>query len=539
MSNEDQSPGPLADEARVDALTSAALSVRDDEQTRRGEDGIDPPNIESVLPMVALGGSAGSFEALQVFFNAIPSDSGMVFVVVMHLSPDHDSALPELLQRRTRMPVVRTHNNERVEANHVYVIPPAKLLAVVDGSLWLTDLPQTRGKRVTVDLFFRSLADTHGARAVAIVLSGADGDGAIGIKRIKEFGGLTIAQDPDEAAHPGMPRSAIATGMIDWVLPVADMPARLMQYRAQERRLRLPSNQGPHPAQVTEPEPDGERAFRELLVYVRTRTGRDFTSYKRATILRRVARRMQVNAVDDLRAYLAFLRAHPGEATALLQELLISVTNFFRDPHAFLALEGVVSHMFQGKGANDVVRAWIPACATGEEAYSIAMLLLEHAARLESPPAIQVFATDLDDDVIRTARDGHYPDAIEADVSEERLRRFFTRGAGGYRVRREVREIVLFAAVTMTYCEIRRSRDSTLSPAATCSSTSRGKRRCAPCKPSTSPCAAAHVCFSGHRNRSTTTVTFSPPSTRSTGCTPIDPPRAWVPLSLRSPRRTR
>jgi two-component system CheB/CheR fusion protein len=298
-----------------------------------------------------------------------------------------------------------------------------------------------------VDLFFRSLADTHGPHALAIILSGADGDGAIGIKRIKERGGLTIAQDPDEAEHAGMPRTAIDTGMVDWVLQVAEMPRRLLAYRDSEETLQLPPEEGPQPAQAPRPSSDeGEAALREALVFLRMRTGRDFSYYKRATILRRVARRMQVNAVDDLPSYLSFLRAHAGETGALLQDLLISVTNFFRDRDAFTALELHIPHLFKNKNQGDAVRVWVPACATGEEAYSIAMLLLEHARKLESPPSLQVFACDLNEDAIAEARAGLYPEAITADVNEDRLRKFFVKDGDGYRVRRELREMVLFAA---------------------------------------------------------------------------------------------
>ena len=292
------------------------------------------------------------------------------------------------------------------------------------------------------------MADTHGPHSAAIVLSGADGDGAIGIKRIKERGGLTIAQDPDEAEHAGMPRAAIATGMVDWVLQVGAMPARLVKYHELATRLKLPPEIGPQPAKSAPVHPsvaDAELALRDVLAFLRTRTRRDFSYYKRATILRRIGRRLQVNGIDDLPTYLEFLRTNPGEAGALLQDMLISVTNFFRDREAFDALALEIPSLFRGKGPGDSVRVWVAGCATGEEAYSIAMLLYEYARTLDAPPQIQVFATDLDVDVIKSARDGIYPDAIAADVSEERLRRWFLKEVHGYRVRREIRELVLFA----------------------------------------------------------------------------------------------
>jgi two-component system CheB/CheR fusion protein len=343
------------------------------------------------------------------------------------------------------MKVVKVVESTRIEANQVYVIPPGRALSSEDGSLAVTELTSDRARRSTIDYFFRTLADTHGPNAMAVVFSGIDGDGAVGIKRVKERGGLTIAQEPEEAEHGGMPRAAIATGMVDWVLRVAEMPQRLMEYMHLKPQMQIPSEVGPPLVAAAEKEPDGEAALREVLAYLRTRTGRDFTYYKRATIVRRVARRMQVNGVVDLPSYLTFLRAHPGEAGALLKDLLISVTNFFRDPEAFQALEQAVPMLFRDKGPNDAVRVWVPGCATGEEAYSIAILLSEHARTLDAPPAIQIFATDLDEEAIHIARAGAYPEAIAADVSEERLRRFFLKDHRGYRVRREIRERILFS----------------------------------------------------------------------------------------------
>jgi two-component system CheB/CheR fusion protein len=405
-------------------------------------DGVVPSYGYQTLPVVGLGGSAGAIEALKVFFRAVPADTGMAFVVVLHLSPDHDSMLADVLQRETPMTVTKVTTTEPLEPNRVYVIPPRQGLKTLDGHLRLFDLPNVRTRHVAVDHFFRTLADTHGPHASAVVLSGGDADGAIGIKRIKERGGLTIAQDPGEAECDSMPRNAIATGMVDWVLPVAQMAERLVDYYRREQRVRLPPEELPAaPAQG----PQNEAMLRDVLSFLRTRTGRDFSYYKRATILRRIGRRMQVNGIDDLGDYLACLRTRPGEAGALLQDLLISVTNFFRDGECFEALEARLPDLFRDKGPGDVVRVWVVACATGEEAYSVAMLLSEYARTLDSPPVVQVFASDLDEDAIQVARESIYPPTIEADVSEERLRRFFVKEHRGYRVRREVREMVLFA----------------------------------------------------------------------------------------------
>jgi two-component system, chemotaxis family, CheB/CheR fusion protein len=420
-----------------------------DHAEEEGADRVDdavPREGYQLLPVVGLGGSAGAIQALQTFFQAVPEKPGMAFVVVLHLAPDFESTLPQVLQRATKMPVRQASESQVVEADTVYVIPPGKSIAMADGRLVLRDpAPLLGGRHVAVDLFLRTLADTHGPHAAAVILSGADGDGAIGIKRIKERGGLTICQDPDEAEHGSMPRTSIDTGIVDWVLPVAEIPARLTQYFRIEKQLKLPAEDSPA-SQHAAVDPEGHEALlRDVLAFLRGRTGRDFTVYKRATVLRRLARRMQVNGVHDLGAYLDCLRTRPGEANALLQDLLISVTNFFRDAECFLALEPELAELFRGKGPGDTIRVWVPACATGEETYSIAMILADKARQLDAPPAIQVFGTDLDEQAIRAAREGVYPLTIEADVSEERLRRYFLRELRGYHVRRELRELVLFA----------------------------------------------------------------------------------------------
>lgn len=438
----DQSLSPVEQPAGVTRKSGLPPIAPDVVEQDHGDDfdnGV-PARGYDMLPIVGLGGSAGSIPALQRFFAATPADTGMAFVVVLHLSAEHGSILDEVLARSTGMKVVQAKDGQEVEANKVYVIPAGYFLTANHGRLRLTTMEPERGKRVAIDLFFRTMADTYGPHAAAIVLSGADGDGALGLKRIKERGGLTIAQAPEEAEHPSMPRSAIDTGMVDWILPAAEMPARLLAYRAHAARLQLPAEEAPPTAAD-----EDEQALREVLAHLRSRTGRDFSSYKRATVLRRIGRRMQVNATATMAEYLGFLRTHPSEAGALHQDLLISVTNFFRDREAFEALEAEIPRIFAGKGAGDAVRVWTAGCATGEEAYSLAMLLLEHAGRMDAPPAIQVFATDLAEDAIASARDAFYPLVIQADVSEERLRRFFTREARGFRARRELRECVLFA----------------------------------------------------------------------------------------------
>ncbi|RYY62265.1 MAG: histidine kinase, partial [Comamonadaceae bacterium] len=278
-------PVPMADATAPDHSEETAGSQLDDAIPDAGY---------GMVPLVALGGSAGAVEALQSFFRSVPPDTGLAYVVAIHLGPEHDSQLAQVLQSCTTMPVRRLDGRVEVERDRVYVLPPGKQVLTNGDALELEDLPPRNGRHVTVDVLFRTLADTHGPHSAAIVLSGTDSDGSIGIKRIKERGGLTIAQEPGECGHGGMPRSAIATGMVDWTLPVAEMGRRLQAYFQLEPHLRLPPEELPEPQEAALAEPQEEGALREILAFLRTRTGRDFTGYKRATIVRRIARRMQV-----------------------------------------------------------------------------------------------------------------------------------------------------------------------------------------------------------------------------------------------------
>ncbi len=435
-----------------------AATDESSENARKGALKRRDPNEPSAV--VGLGASAGGVAVLQQFFSDMPAESGLAFVVVMHLSPEHESNLAAIIQQKTPMPVAQVTEPVKVKPNHVYVIPPNHQLAFEDSTLRLVARQQAQGRRVTIDLFFRTLAQAYGQRGLCVILSGTDSDGAIGLKHIRAQGGVTIAQDPNEAEHQSMPLMAINTGMVDWVLSVSEMPAKLMEFVANEDRMKLP----PEIPEATEPDvkdqsaaggetvsdetraSEDESALGEVLAHLRAQTGHDFAHYKRATVLRRIARRLQVNSVETIPHYLEFLRKHPAEARALLQDLLIGVTHFFRDQESFSALEANVPQLFAGKSKDDQIRVWVPGCATGEEAYSIAMLLCEHAERLEAPPSVQIFASDIDDQAVHEARDGLYPSTIEADVSQERLRRFFARDHGRYRVRKALREKVLFAS---------------------------------------------------------------------------------------------
>ncbi len=385
--------------------------------------------------MVGIGASAGGLKALQTFFDALPNDTGMAYVVVTHLHPEHESHLPEILQSHTRMPVTQVVKLVEVEHNHVYVIPPNRRIVMADSKLDVAEFDEPRGHRTPIDMFFRSLGSSHPDTA-AIVLSGSGTDGAVGIKAVKESGGLLMVQNPDEAEYDGMPLAAIATGLVDVVLPAAQLAEKLVHYT--RHRPQLPHDQDELSSEEME-------TIQLILAQVHARTGHDFSQYKRSTILRRIERRMQLNGFTTLEAYLGYLRLNIPEATAMFNDILIGVTNFFRDREAWQMLsEKIIPKLFEGKDTGDPVRAWTIGCATGEEAYTMAILLFEHAEKMGIRPNIHVFASDLDENSILLAREGLYPAAIEADVSPERLERFFTQEGDQYRVRRELRDAVLF-----------------------------------------------------------------------------------------------
>jgi two-component system, chemotaxis family, CheB/CheR fusion protein len=395
--------------------------------------------IRNDFLVVGVGASAGGIKACKSFLEHVPADSGMCYVVVLHLSPSHESHLAEVLQVATSLPVTQVQGRVHIEPDHVYVIPPNRSLTMSDGDLSITEVTSGAERRAPIDIFFRNLAEAKRSRAVCVVLSGTGADGSMGLKRVKELGGICLAQDPQAAEFGDMPRHSIATGLVDEVLQPEEMPGRIIAYQRALTTLRLPEAPAAGEADV-------ERALREIFTQIRVRHGHDFSNYKRATVLRRIERRMAVHAVSSLQTYAQLVRDRRDEAQALLKDLLISVTNFFRDREAFLALERqIIPLLFEGRSENEQVRAWVPGCATGEEAYSIAMLLAEHAATLARPPSIQVFATDIDEAAVAAAREGLYTLNDSVDVSPERLQRFFREEGALYRVRKELRELVLFA----------------------------------------------------------------------------------------------
>ena len=412
----------------------------------------DETGATEVAMVLGLGASAGGIQALSTFFANVRSPSEpIVYIVILHLSPDHDSRRAQVLQTVTPMPVRQVTSPVTLQPGHVYVVSPNHTLSLAGRILTpLSMKPEDR--RAPVDVFFRTLAAVFGPRAAAVVLSGTGANGSSGLKRVKEHGGLTIAQDPTDAEFGDMPYNSIATGLVDFVLPAADIPKKVSEYADRLRRspaARAPgSATGPPAAGGPGIDTDvlAAQDWRDILTLVRLRTGHDFANYKPATLRRRVERRMNIRGLATLAEYARLLRDHPDEPKALMKDLLISVTTFFRDRDAWTALEQrVIPQLFTRKGAADQIRVWSAGCATGEEAYSLAMLLAERADGAFDGPAVEVFGTDLDADAIARAREGLYTEADVADIAPQRLQRFFHREPGGFRVRREVREMVLFA----------------------------------------------------------------------------------------------
>jgi two-component system, chemotaxis family, CheB/CheR fusion protein len=399
----------------------------------RDDNGLLPPRW--VTPVCAIGASAGGVAALQRFFEAIRDDLGLAYVVIMHLSPNHPSQLSEILRLRTRMPVEQVDTTARLRPDRVFVIPPDQELVIDGDEVTARPFSEPRGHRAPIDMFFRSVAAGRGD-GLSVVLTGAGSDGAMGVRAAKEAGGVVFVQDPHDAEYPMMPRSAIATGVADFVAGIPEIAERIAEVMHSKAAVR----------NLTEEAASAD--LRRILGFLRARSGHDFADYKRATVMRRVLRRMQVTRRETLAAYADYLADNPEEAQELFGDLLISVTRFFRDADAFETLARAAIGPILEEGEEDrPVRVWVVGCATGEEAYSVAILLLEAAQRLKThPPPIQIFASDLDEGALATGREGLYPRAIEADVSEERLRRFFVAEGPHYRIRKEVRDLVLFAS---------------------------------------------------------------------------------------------
>ena len=391
--------------------------------------------------VAGVGASAGGLAAFEAFFSGIPvnDEPGMAFVLVQHLAPDHKSLLAELLRRCTRMPVFEVEDGMRVQPNCVYVIPPSYDMAFLNGVLQLLEPTAARGQRMPIDFFFRSLAQDQRERAIGIVLSGTGSDGMMGLRAIKAEGGLAMTQSPDSAEFDGMPRAALATGLIDYELAPAEMVTQLMAYVAHAfGRLGRGRN---------EKAARSENELRKIFILLRSQTGHDFSQYKPSTIHRRIDRRMAVHQIEALGSYVRYLQRTPQEVEALFRDLLIGVTGFFRDSESFLALEAqVIPKLVEDKADGAPLRIWVVGCSTGEEAYSIAILLVEWMETFRVTINIQLFATDIDSRAISAARLGRYPASVAADMSSQRFTRFFKREPGGnVRIHKNIRDLLVFS----------------------------------------------------------------------------------------------
>jgi two-component system CheB/CheR fusion protein len=391
------------------------------------------------FPVVGIGASAGGLEALEHFLARVPKSSGMAFVIVQHLDPTRKGIMPELLQRTTSMRVIQVKDRTKVEPDRVYVIPPNKDMSILHGVLHLLEPVSPRGLRLPIDFFLRSLAQDQQEHSIGVILSGMGSDGTLGLRAIKEKAGVVLVQDPATAKFDGMPRSAIDSGLADIVAPVDELPAKILAYLK-----RTPLVHTPEMAL----EDKTESALEKAIILLRAHTGHDFSLYKKNTFYRRIERRMGIHQIDKIASYIRYLQENTQELDLLFKELLIGVTSFFRDSAPWEQLrDSVIPALLANRPSGHALRAWVPGCSTGEEAYSLAMVFKEamEAAKPSKTFKLNVFATDLDKDAINKARQGVYPANIAADVSPERLKRFFTKVEPGYRVGTEIREMVVFA----------------------------------------------------------------------------------------------
>jgi chemotaxis methyl-accepting protein methylase len=391
------------------------------------------------FPIIGIGCSAGGLEALLNLFGHVSADCGMAFVVIQHLDPHHASALPELIEHVASLPVQQAKNRMKVNPNHIYVIPPGEELLLMHATLYLMEPVPAPALRLPVDLFLRSLAEDRGERAIGVILSGMGSDGMLGLKAIKEKGGLGLAQDPGDAKFDGMPQSVIDAGLADIVAPAAALPDKIAAYLT--RRLHIEPAEGASA-------PAAHSALEKIVILLRDRTGHDFSGYKTATLYRRIERRTALHQLDGIGAYVGYLRTNLQELDLLFKELLIGVTCFFRDPSVWDALrDDALPALLVRYSQRSTLRAWVPACSSGEEAYSLAIVFREALDKLNPKYrfSLQIYATDLDADAIDKARRGIYPPNIAADVSPERLARFFVREEGGYRIGKEIRNMLVFA----------------------------------------------------------------------------------------------
>jgi two-component system CheB/CheR fusion protein len=417
--------------------SSASRRLKRPAKVVNRESSVSPAS--AAFPIVGIGASAGGLEALEQFLGHVPAGSGMAFVIVQHLDPTRKGIMSELLQRATRMKVVQVRDRTPVRPDCVYVIPPNKDMSILHGVLHLLKPAATRGLRLPIDFFLRSLAQDRQEHSVGVILSGMGSDGTLGLRAIKEKAGVVLVQEPATAKFDSMPRSAIDAGLADIVAAADELPEKILAYLQRTPLIARTE---------TALEVKTQSALEKVVLLLRTHTGNDFSFYKRNTLYRRIERRMGIHQIGKMAGYVRYLQENTQELDLLFKELLIGVTNFFRDPAAWAQLcEQAIPALLASRAPGQAVRAWVPGCSTGEEAYSLAIVLKEAVEEIKPRGkfTIQIFATDLDRDAIDKARTGIFPANIAADVSEERLKRFFTKEERGYRVRKEIREMVIFA----------------------------------------------------------------------------------------------
>lgn len=428
----------MSEKARKNRAAEKSVSKRKGGRKGQPAETANEGAAPESFPIVCIGASAGGLEAIQGFFDAMPAAAGIGFVVVTHMDPHHGSLMPSIIQGHTRMPVLQVESGVRVEPDYIYVIPPDRDLTIDKGVLQLIPPAKpSQGPKLPINGFLKSLAVDKKEFAVAIILSGMGTDGTQGIKAVKSELGMVMAQDPETAAYDSMPVSAIQTGLVDYIAPAGKMPGYLVEY---VKRFLLEGGAKPLPPEKV-PTSDLDGIYSQL----RSVTGHDFSHYKENTILRRINRRMYVHHIDTIRAYSEFMQDKPYESKALFKELLIGVTSFFRDHEAFDALKKTLRKHLSQKPRDAAIRAWMVGCSTGEEAYSVAIVMEECRHELEAGFDIKIFATDIDEDAIEKARSGVYPASIAEDVDEERLKRFFDREDDTYRIKRVIRDMMIFA----------------------------------------------------------------------------------------------
>ncbi|MFX0558621.1 CheR family methyltransferase [Maribacter sp. CXY002] len=412
---------------------TTANTNESDKTSQKDKDAVKEKNFL----IVGMGASAGGLEAFKLFFEGMPESPNMAFVLVQHLDPTHKSLMVPLLENHTKMPVTQIVDNTTVEKNHVYIIPPNKDLAIFKGILHLLEPTMARGFRRPIDFFLRSLADDQMEKAVGIILSGTGTEGSLSLKNIKGNGGLSLVQDPKNAKYDGMPTSVIAAGAHDFILPVEDMPNFLLNYA---------KNRGFKPEEIVKPIDTAKEQLEKIFILLRNETGCNFGDYKSSTVVRRIEKRMALNQVDKIDNYIKYLQKNREEVQKLFKELLIGVTSFFRDIEAFEEIgKTVIPYILSTKNEGDTIRIWVPGCSTGEEVYSLAILFNEAISANKQKLKVQIFASDLDDNAINFARQGVYPETISTDISEDYLTKYFVTGTHTYRIKKEIRDQIVFA----------------------------------------------------------------------------------------------